>query len=134
MSNSTSSRSSKWLWALQVLLALVFLMTGTMKLVLPPAKLVSPVPLPIAFVRFIGVCEIVGALGLLLPGLLEIRPRLTTLAAIGLVLIMTGATVITAEGGAVAMASIPLIIGVLAGLVAYGRRDWGWSARRSPVA
>src|ERR671926_387714 len=74
------------LWIIQVLLALLFLFTGGMKLVIPPdvlASMGSPnqIPLPGWFVRFIGVCEVLGALGLLLPGLLRIKPSLTPLAA-----------------------------------------------------
>jgi len=130
MSNSRS-KSSRWLWAAQVLVALVFLLTGTMKLVLPAAALQSPVPLPVPFIRFIGVCELLGALGLVLPGLLRIRPRLTTAAAVGLVLIMTGATVVTIMGGMPLPAIGPFILGGLAATIAYGRRDWGSKVRRT---
>lgn len=122
---SRSQRTSnRWLWAAQVLLTLTFLFTGTVKLVLPAAKLTSPVPLPIPFIRFIGVCEVLGALGLLLPGLFRVLRRLTPAAAVGLVLIMTGATVITAMGGMPLPAIGPLILGILAATIAYGRRDW----------
>jgi hypothetical protein len=67
------------------------------------------------------VAEVLGALGLILPGLLHVRPVLTPLAAAGLVLIMIGATVLTLAGGDVAMALIPLVVGLLAAFVAYGR-------------
>lgn len=122
---SRSQRTAnRWLWAAQALLALTFLLTGSMKLVLPAAQLTSPVPLPIPFIRFIGVCELLGALGLVLPGLFRIVQRLTPAAAIGLVLIMTGATVITAMGGMPLPAIAPLILGAIAATIAYGRRDW----------
>ncbi len=81
-------------------------------------------PLPGLFMRFIGVAEVLGAIGLILPGLLRIRPGLTPLAAAGLVIIMIGATVVTLMGGSVAMALIPLIplvVGLLAAFVVYGR-------------
>ena len=81
----------------------------------------GPIPLPGLFLRFLGVVEVLGAIGLILPGLLRIRPGLTPLAAAGLVIIMIGATVITVLGGDVALALIPLIVGLLAGFVAYGR-------------
>ena len=71
--------------------------------------------------RFIGVCEVLGALGLILPGVLRIRPGLTPLAATGLVIIMIGATVITLMGVAMAPALIPLMVGLLTAFVAYGR-------------
>jgi len=109
------------LWIVQALLALLFLFAGGTKLVLPLEQLQGPVPLPGAFVRFIGVAEVLGALGLVLPGLLRIRPGLTPLAAAGLVIIMIGATVITAATGTVATALIPLVVGLLAAFVAYGR-------------
>ena len=114
------------LWIVQGLLALLFLCTGGMKLVTPFDVLAPqmPYPLPEVFVRFIGLCEIAGALGLVLPGLLRIRPGLTPLAASGLVIIMIGATVLTLAGvvpGGVALALIPLVVGLLSAFVAYGR-------------
>jgi len=111
----------KWLWIIQGLLAFIFLFAGSTKLVLPLDQLTGPVALPGLLLRFIGVCEVLGALGLILPGLLRIRPGLTPLAAAGLVIIMIGATVLTLAGGAVALALIPLVVGVLAAFVAYGR-------------
>ena len=62
------------LWIVQGLLAALFLFSGGMKLVLPLEKLMGPVPLPGLFMRFIGVAEVLGAIGLVLPGLLRIRP------------------------------------------------------------
>src|ERR671922_2107430 len=109
------------LWIVQGLLALIFLFSGGMKLVLPLEALTSQMPLPGLFVRFIGVAEVLGAIGLILPGLLRIRPSLTPLAAAGLVLIMIGATVLTLAGGEVTPALIPLVVGLLAAFVAYGR-------------
>jgi len=109
------------LWIVQGLLAALFLFAGGMKLVLPLEKLTGLVELPGPFLRFIGVAEMLGALGLILPGLLRIRPGLTPLAAAGLVIIMLGATVITLLGGEVVTALIPLVVGLLAAFVAYGR-------------
>jgi len=110
-----------WLWVVQVLLAAVFLMAGGSKLVLPLEMLKGPVELPGLFLRFLGVAEVSGALGLILPGLLRIRTGLTPLAAAGLVIIMTGATVLTAIYMSPAMAAMPLVIGLFAAFVAYGR-------------
>ena len=109
------------LWIVQGLLALIFLFTGGMKLVLPLEVLTAQMPLSGLFVRFIGVAEVLGAIGLILPGLLRIRPGLTPLAAAGLVIIMIGATVLTLAGGDVALALIPLVVGLLSAFVAYGR-------------
>ncbi len=109
------------LWIVQVLLALLFLFAGGAKLVLPAEALKGPVPLPVLFLRFIGVCEAFGALGLILPGMLRIRPGLTPLAAAGMVIIMIGATVVNLIGGGVAIGVITLAFGLLAAFVAYGR-------------
>jgi len=109
------------LWIVQGLLALIFLFAGGMKLVLPLEKLTGPIPLPGLFMRFIGVAEVLGAIGLILPGLLGIRPGLTPLAAAGLVIIMIGATVTTLAGGDLAAALISVVVGFLSAFVAYGR-------------
>jgi uncharacterized membrane protein YphA (DoxX/SURF4 family) len=111
------------LWIIQVLLALLFLFAGGMKLVLPleAMKGEGPVDLPGWFLRFIGVAEVLGGLGLILPGILKVRPGLTPLAAVGLVMIMIGATVTTLRGGMIGPALISAVVGLLAALVAYGR-------------
>ncbi len=109
------------LWIVQGLLALLFLFAGGVKLVMPLEELTKQTPLPGPFLRFISVAEVLGAIGLILPGLLRIRPGLTPLAAAGLVIIMIGATATTLASGAVAMALIPLVVGLLAAFVAYGR-------------
>jgi hypothetical protein len=121
------------LWIVQGLLAALFLFAGGTKLILPLDVLTSmgspnQVALPGWFVRFIGVVEVLGALGLILPGLLRIRPGLTPLAAIGLVIIMIGATVLTLAADGVAPALIPLVVGLLLAFVAYGR----WRLVRRP--
>jgi hypothetical protein len=109
------------LWIAQVLLMVIFLFAGGMKLVLPVEEMTNQIPLPGLFLRFIAVCEVLGALGLILPGVLRIRPGLTLLAAAGLVIIMIGATVITLLTADFATALIPLVVGLLAAFVAYGR-------------
>lgn len=112
------------LWLVQGLLAVVFLMSGVTKLITPPEVMAAQMalPLPTWFVSFIGVCEVLGALGLVLPGLLRIRPELTPLAAAGLTVLMTGAVVTTLLGGlGLAMAILPLVVLVLVAVVAFGR-------------
>jgi uncharacterized membrane protein YphA (DoxX/SURF4 family) len=114
------------LWIVQALLAILFLFAGGTKLVLPPdvlASMGSPnqIQLPGLFVRFIGVVEVLGALGLVLPGLLRVRTGLTPLAAAGLFIIMIGATAIALASDGLATAIFPLVTGLLAAFVAYGR-------------
>ena len=111
------------LWIVQILLALLFLFSGGTKLVMPIEEMTKgmPIVLPGWFLRFIGVCEVLGGLGLVVPWLVGIQPRLTPLAAACLVIIMIGATVITIMMGDLATALIPLVVGVLAAWVAYGR-------------
>jgi uncharacterized membrane protein YphA (DoxX/SURF4 family) len=120
------------LWIIQILLALLFLFAGVTKLVLPIEVLTamgSPnqVQLPGLFIRFIGVCETLGALGLILPGVFRRRRDLTPLAAIGLVIIMIGAVVLTIIADGVAAGIGPLVVGLLCAFVAYGR--WNWRRR-----
>jgi uncharacterized membrane protein YphA (DoxX/SURF4 family) len=109
------------LWIAQGLLAAIFLFAGGMKLILPIEEMTKQMPLPGLFLRFIAVCEVLGAIGVILPWLLRIRPGLTPLAAAGLVIIMIGATVVTLATAGVAMALFPLVVGILAAFVAYGR-------------
>ena len=118
------------LWIFQALLGLLFIFSGAMKFVMSVQDMNSqaPVALPGAFLHFIGVCEILGGLGLILPSVLRIAPRLTPLAAVGLAIIMAGATVITSMGPAKGAAAIPLVIGLLCIFIAYGR----W--RLSPIS
>lgn len=118
---NSSRRLGAALWTVQALLALLFLFAGSMKFIMPVAEMTKQIPFSGLFLHFIGVCEIAGAFGLILPSLLRIRPVLTPLAAAGLVIIMTGATVVTLSLGPVAPAAMPFVVGVLAAFVAYGR-------------
>ena len=117
------------LWIIQVLLALLFLFAGGTKLVLPIAEMTKQMAMPGLFLRFLGVVEVLGGLGLILPGLLHIKTWLTPLAAAGLVIIMIGATVISLRIGPVGPAMFPLLTGLLSALVAYGR--WRLAPHRS---
>jgi uncharacterized membrane protein YphA (DoxX/SURF4 family) len=125
------------LWIVQALLALIFVLFGGMKLVLPAEMLTEGTPVPALFSRFIGVCEILGAIGLVLPGLFRMHTELTTLAAAGLTMIMVGATVITFATMGATMALFPLVVFLLVAFVAYGRwklAPFGESARERELA
>jgi hypothetical protein len=122
------------LWTIQGLLALTFLFAGAMKLAMSSEDLSAAMtlPLPILFVRFIGVCEVLGAFGLVLPGIFRTRTDLTPLAAKGLVVIMIGAVTTTVATMDASLAILPLVVGLLAAVVAYGRtRVAPLTARRS---
>jgi uncharacterized membrane protein YphA (DoxX/SURF4 family) len=114
------------LWIIQIILALLFLFAGGTKLVMSIEAMQamgSPnqIILPGLLIRFVGVCEVLGALGLILPGLLKTKPGLTPLAAAGLVILMIGATALTFAADGFGPAVMPLVVGILAAFVAYGR-------------
>jgi len=113
------------LWIAQLVLFMVFAMTGIAKATMPIARLapimawvtgVSP-----ALVRFIGVAELSGALGVLLPTATRVRPGLASLAALGLAIVMTLATAVNVATGELAHAPVSLVLGALAAFVAWGR-------------
>jgi uncharacterized membrane protein YphA (DoxX/SURF4 family) len=107
------------LWILQGLLAALFLFSGAMKFVMPVAQMTKGTSLSGGFIHFIGVCEILGGIGLIVPALTRILPVLTPIAASCLVIIMAGATYISLPMGKTAVA--PAIFGLLLAFVAYGR-------------
>lgn len=112
---------NRTLWTIQGLLSALFLFAGLMKLTLPIEAMAGPVGLPGPFLRFVGVAEVLGALGLILPWRLRIRPILTPIAAGALAIIMIGAVVVTAIGGSPSGAIVPFVVGVALVAVAYGR-------------
>ncbi len=111
------------LWIVQGVLALAFLAAGVPKLVMSAAQMAAPGPiqLPVLFIRFIGVCEILGALGMIIPGATGIARWLTPLGAAGLVVIMIGATVVNLVDGPAVAAPATAVLGLLAATVAWGR-------------
>jgi hypothetical protein len=119
-------------WIIQGLLAVIFLFAGGFKLILPMDQVAQQVHLPALFLRFVGLCEVLGAAGLILPGLLRIRTGLTTLAAGCLVVIMIGATTVSALTGPLPVALIPLVTGMLAAFVAYSTGGAWRNTRRAP--
>lgn len=115
------ARRNRILWTVQIVLAALFLFGGVTKLVMDSAALTADSGLPAAFLRFIGVCEALGALGLILPWALSIRRELTPIAAGCLVIIMVGAVVTTALTMSLLAALLPLTTGVLLAAVGYAR-------------
>ena len=110
------------LWIIQGLLAALFLFAGGTKLIMPIEEMTKDMPtMPGLLLRFIGVCEILGAFGLVLPWLTRIKPWLTPLAAAGLVIIMIGAVVITVRTMGVLPAIFPFVVGIFAVWIAWAR-------------
>ena len=122
MPRSRARVANRALWTAQVLVALLFLFAGSMKFIMPAEKMQQgPIVFPLAFMYFIGLCECLGALGLVLPGLTRIHTELTPLAAAGLTIIMIGATTVTVIGMGAAAAVVPAVVGLVTAWIAYGR-------------
>lgn len=110
------------LWILQVLMGLFFILaSGAPKLLLPPDALPMPIPLPHAFLIFIGVAEVAGGLGLILPGALKIQTWLTPLAAAGLTLVALGGMGYQFAAGEPGNAVFALVFAALTAFIGYGR-------------
>jgi hypothetical protein len=93
-----------------------------MKFIMPAEKMQQgPLSLPILFIHFIGVCECLGALGLLLPGVLRVRTSLTPLAAAGLTMIMIGAVTVSVIAMGAPAGIFPAVVGIITAWIAYGR-------------
>lgn len=110
------------LWVLQILLGLFMAVaSGVPKLIVPVELLPMPIPIPGPLLVFVGVAEIAGGLGLILPGLFKIRPGLTPLAAAGLGLVAIGGMAYQLAAGEPGNAVFALAIVVLCAVVGYGR-------------
>src|SRR5258705_3379451 len=107
------------LWIIQGLLAALFLLAGGAKLIMSADQMAGPVALPVWFLRFIGVAEVLGALGLVLPGPLRVRPLLTPLAAAGAVIIMVSTAGVMSERGTVSVALVQLLSSLRPPFIAF---------------
>lgn len=112
------------LWTLQILLALFFALgSGAPKLLVPADQLPMPIPLPTWLLYFIGTCEILGGLGLVVPGLTKRYLAITPIAAVCLVALTICAAIYQLIAGQPGNAVFALVMGALCAVVAYGRRD-----------
>lgn len=113
------------LWILQVILALMYVFAGYQKTfgnlqaIVKTIFWVLSVPAPL--VRFIGISELLGGIGLVLPALLKIRPQLTALAAAGLSLVMVGANIFHISRGEFFVLPMTITFLILLAFLAYGR-------------
>jgi len=122
MPTSHTRTANRVLWTAQVLVALLFLFAGLMKFIVPVEKLQQgPIVFPLAFMYFIGACECLGAIGLVLPSLTRIHAELTPVAAAGLTIIMVGATTVSILAMGVAAGIFPAMVGGVTAWIAYGR-------------
>ncbi len=112
---------NRLLWALQGLLAGLFVFAGAIKLFGPVAQMAQQLPLPVPFLRFVGALELLGALGLILPRAVPSKHWLISLAAGGLTLIMMGAVATSVIFGPWTNAVVPAAVGLLAAFVSWGR-------------
>ncbi|MFV0604226.1 MAG: DoxX family protein [Niabella sp.] len=125
MAQQKSKAMNISLWIAQGLLAAMFLMAGTMKSTQPIATLAESMPWvsysPAWLVRFVGISELLGGLGLILPALLRIQPKLTVYAAIGLAIIMVLAMGLHAYKGEFSAIGMNVVILLIAVFIAWGR-------------
>jgi uncharacterized membrane protein YphA (DoxX/SURF4 family) len=119
------------LWVLQVLLAMLFIFAGVMKFVMTVEEMTKQIALPGWFLHFVGCAEILGGVGLVLPGILKIRTGLTPLAAEALVIIMIGATAVNVKTGQYGAALMTVVLGLLLVIVSYNRRRLGTATQLS---
>ncbi len=120
------------LWVAQALLAFAFLGSGLMKITTPMEQLQAQMPWTTgamgSLVRFIGVAELLGGIGVVLPAATRIKPQLTVLAALGLLVVMIVASITHISRGEIGMVPVNLVLAGLAAFVAWGR------TKRAPIA
>ena len=127
MTTTNPKTSKTWtvlLWILQIALAGIFLMAGAIKTFTPIEELSGTLPMAseLPFLtRFIGVCEILGSMGLVLPGMLRILPRLTIFAAYAFVAVMALAFLFHLQRQEYSAIITNLILGAVAFVIAWGR-------------
>lgn len=123
--NRTSSRLNRTLWVVQTIVGVPFVLFGGMKVSQPIAQLSAMMPwtgqLPEHVVRSLGVVDIAGGLGLLLPGLIGIKPDLTRAAAIGVIALQLCATVFHLSRGEAGMVPLNIVFIALVGFILWGR-------------
>jgi putative oxidoreductase len=120
------------LWVVQGLLGAMFLAIGAMKATQPIPVLANtlgwPAAVPAPLVRVIGIAELLGGLGLILPAATGVKPMLTPLAGVGLAMVTLLAAIFHIRRGELGALPLPLVLGGLAAFVAWGR------AAKAPIA
>ena len=120
------------LWVAQLLLAFTLLWSGTMKLFQPIEQLSAMWPwageVPEALVKLTGIVDALGAFGLVLPALLRIKPQLTPLAAVGVIVLMVCASIFHILRGETSQIGVNIVFAIIAAFVAWGR------FKKAPIA
>jgi hypothetical protein len=113
------------LWVTQALLAATLIWAAAMKLFQPIEKLSAMWPwagqVPVALVKFTGIIDLLGALGLLLPALLRIRPKLTPIVAVAIIVLMVCAGIFHTARGEASVIGVNIIFALMATFIAWGR-------------
>ncbi len=133
MTNQKSNKGMNIaLWVVQVVLGGMFIMAGVMKAAQPVELLAESLPwvttVPAALVKFIGISELLGGIGLLLPSLLRIKPSLTVTAAYGLILVMVLAAIFHGSRGEFPAIGVNVALMAMAYFIAWGR------SKKAPIA
>jgi uncharacterized membrane protein YphA (DoxX/SURF4 family) len=120
------------LWIAQVLVSVTFIASGYVKFTTPIPELAKMMPwtgqLPVAFVRFIGLVDFTGGIGILLPALTRIKPRLTVLAALGCTVLQILATIFHLSRGEANVTPLNFVLLTLSVFVLWGR------SKKAPIA
>ncbi|WP_322086954.1 DoxX family protein [Burkholderia sp. BCC1999] len=120
------------LWVAQWLIFVAFVVFGGMKLFMPIDHLAAmwgwPGQVPPAFLRFMGLIDAAGGIGVLLPALTRIRPRLTVWAALGCVVLQISAIVFHVSRGEAVVTPLNLALLALCAFILWGR------TRKAPIA
>jgi uncharacterized membrane protein YphA (DoxX/SURF4 family) len=114
------------LWILQIVLALVFAAAGAVKLIQPRDQLAKTLggwvyDFPAPLLKPLGLAELLGAIGLIVPPLVHVAPVLAAVAASGLTVTMLGAMVTHARRGEYPNVAINVLLAIMAAVVAWGR-------------
>ena len=121
----TDKTINSLLWVAQVVVAGMFAMAGFTKVSMAIPEVIANVPalegMSGGLIRFIGISELLGAIGMIVPTLTRIQPKLTAYAGVGLAVIMVLAVIVHATRGEFSMIAMNLVLGALALLVTWGR-------------
>ena len=126
---TTQQKSSKTinilLWIAQTLLAVSFIWTAMLKLFQPIEQLSAMWPwtgqVSVAFLKFTGVIDLLSGIGIILPALLRIKPVLTPVTAIGIIILMISAGIFHISRGEASVIGVNIVFAIIAAFIAWGR-------------